>query len=99
MQGFEHSISGGLDRGSTLKSVLCVQGRSVHTYNMLVETRYLCNPVKSADNVYSALDNKLIYLSGTLSTSGPVTDSQYGVSGEGRISLCQSVTSSNVYFR
>lgn len=48
---------------------------------MLVETRYLCNPVKSPDSVFSALDNKLIHLSGKLSTSGPVTDSLYGVTG------------------
>lgn len=61
--------------------VSILQGRSVHTYNMLVETRYLCNPVKSADSVFTALDNKLIYLSGKLSTSGPVTDGLYGVTG------------------
>ena len=61
---------------------VCVKGRSVHTYNMLVETRYLCNPVKSSDNVYGALDNKLIYLSGKLATDGPVTDNQYGVTGK-----------------
>ena len=58
------------------------QGRSVHTYNMLVETRDICNPVKSADNVYSELDNKLIYVSGKLATNGIVVDSHYGVSGE-----------------
>ena len=60
---------------------LVAQGRSVHTYNMLVETRHVCNPVKSSNSVYSDLDNKLIYLSGKLATSAPVADNQYGVSG------------------
>ena len=49
---------------------------------MLVETRGHCNPVKSADNVYSELDNKLIYVSGKLATNGLVVDSHYGISGE-----------------
>jgi hypothetical protein len=57
------------------------EGRSVHTYNMLVETRGHCNPVKSADNVYSELDNKLIYVSGKLATNGLVADNHYGISG------------------
>ena len=59
-----------------------VQGRSVHTYNMLVETRNLCKPIKSPDSVFSALDHKLVYLSGKLATSGPVSDNDFGVSGE-----------------
>ena len=58
-----------------------VQGRSVNTYNMLVETRGHCNPVKSADSVYSSLDNKLIYVSGKLSSNAPVEDQQFGISG------------------
>ena len=49
---------------------------------MLVETRDICNPVKSADSVYSELDDKLIYVSGKLATNGIVVDSHYGVSGE-----------------
>ena len=71
--------------GGTCENVLNLslppQGRSVHTYNMLVETRDLCNPLKSPENVYSSLDNKLIYLSGRLSTDAPVEDDLYGVSG------------------
>jgi hypothetical protein len=57
------------------------EGRSVHTYNMLVETRQNCNPVKSPDSVYAELDNRLVYLSGKLATSGPVSDPDFGVSG------------------
>ena len=53
----------------------------MHTYNMLVESRDLCHPINSPDLVYDSLDNKLIYLSGRLSTSGPVADDTYGVSG------------------
>jgi hypothetical protein len=48
---------------------------------MLVETHHICKPVKSPDSVYSVLDNQLIYLSGKLSTSGPVSDVDFGVSG------------------
>ena len=58
------------------------QGRSVHTYNMLVETEYMCNPLKSADKVYPSLDNKLIFLSGKLSSDTPLEDGVYGVSGK-----------------
>ena len=54
----------------------------MHTYNMLVETHHICKPVKSPDSVYSVLDNQLIYLSGKLSTSGPVSDVDFGVSGK-----------------
>ena len=59
-----------------------LQGRSVHMYNMLVGTSHICKPVKSPDSVYSVLDNQLIYLSGKLSTSGPVSDVEFGVSGK-----------------
>ena len=59
-----------------------MQGRSVHTYNMLVETHDICKPIKSAESVYTALDNQLIYLSGKLATSGPVSDNDFGVSGK-----------------
>ena len=59
-----------------------MQGRSVHTYNMLVETHHVCKPLKNPDSVYSVLDNQLVYLSGKLSTSGPVSDPNFGVSGK-----------------
>ena len=44
------------------------QGRSVHTYNMLVEARGMCNPLRSSEHVYDTLTNKLVYVSGKLST-------------------------------
>ena len=44
------------------------QGRSVHTYNMLVEARGMCNPLRSSEHVYDTLTNKLVYISGKLST-------------------------------
>ena len=52
-----------------LPSPPLVQGRSVHTYEMLLEARDLCNPLRSPNNVYDNLNNKLVYLSGKLATS------------------------------
>ena len=74
------------------------QGRSVHTYNMLVETRGICNPVKSADNVYNELDDKLIHVSGKLATDKMVVDSHYDVSGKVLKSFRRYRTSAKIVF-
>lgn len=55
------------------------EGRSVRTYEMLVEAGDLCNPLRSPDNVYDNLNNKLVYLSGKLATAEPLEDRLFGV--------------------
>ena len=45
------------------------QGRSIHTYDMLVEAKEICNPLQNPDHVYNTLDNKLVYVSGRLATT------------------------------
>lgn len=46
-----------------------MQGRSVYTYDVLVESKSRCNPLKSSAHLYESLDNKLVYLSGVLGTA------------------------------
>jgi len=55
------------------------EGRSIHTYDMLVEARDVCNPLRSSDHVYDTLNNKLVYVSGRISTVEPLTDQFYAI--------------------
>ncbi|CAI8033505.1 Transmembrane protein 43 [Geodia barretti] len=53
-----------------------------NTYNMLVETQSECTPLPSSEIVNPILNEKLIYITGKLGTSGPVYDNQFNVSGD-----------------
>ena len=45
------------------------QGRSVYTYDVLVESKSRCNPLQSSTHLYQSLDNKLVYLTGVVETA------------------------------
>ncbi len=45
-----------------------LQGRSILAHDMLLESRKLCIPLTSPNNVSDTLNNELIYVSGNIST-------------------------------
>ena len=67
---------------SPLTCFSLAQGRSVHRYDMLVETRQLCNSVENPESVYGELDGKLVHVSGKLATSSALSDGYFGVTGD-----------------
>ncbi|KAL5518301.1 hypothetical protein EMCRGX_G004008 [Ephydatia muelleri] len=56
------------------------EGRAVHTYQLLVETRSICHELDDIDHVVESLNGKLVSVSGPLTVPEPVIDPQFGVS-------------------